>query len=172
MTMHRPLWFTAATLLSVAAATTILAASVGAQDPSASPASSASPVITASAAPCPSIPAVSASPSAAASPDASLEAVPSLSATGATGSPDPCAPVVATASPAIDTVSANTATPEELVAALEAGGVPNARQWAREVMEYRPYPTDDPTLQKLQDELAKYDPAPETLAAILSVLVP
>ncbi len=39
-------------------------------------------------------------------------------------------------------------------------------------MEYRPYDTSDPTLQHLQDELAKYNPDPATLAAILSVLTP
>ncbi len=69
-------------------------------------------------------------------------------------------------------ISANDASADELVAALEAAGVSAADRWAREIMEYRPYPTDDPSLIKLQDELAKYDPAPETLAAILSILEP
>jgi hypothetical protein len=70
------------------------------------------------------------------------------------------------------TVSANTASREELVAALTAAGVPNADRWATEVMEYRPYATDDSTLQKLQDNLAKYDPDAATLAAILAALTP
>jgi competence protein ComEA len=70
------------------------------------------------------------------------------------------------------TVSANSASREELVAALTAAGVPNADRWATEVMEYRPYPTDDATLQKLQDNLAKYDPDAVTLAAILAALAP
>jgi ABC-type Fe3+-hydroxamate transport system substrate-binding protein len=70
------------------------------------------------------------------------------------------------------TVSANTATTDELVAALGAAGVTNADRWAREIMEYRPYDTTDPTLQHLQDELAKYNPDPATLAKILSVLTP
>jgi hypothetical protein len=39
-------------------------------------------------------------------------------------------------------------------------------------MEYRPYPTDDPTLQKLQDNLAKYNPDAASLAAILAALQP
>lgn len=69
-------------------------------------------------------------------------------------------------------VSANSASQAELVAALTAAGVPNADRWAREVMEYRPYPADDPTLQHLQDNLAKYNPDPATLAAILSALEP
>ncbi len=70
------------------------------------------------------------------------------------------------------TVSANTATQDELAAALEAAGVPNADRWAREVIEYRPDATDDTTLQELQDNLAKYNPDPTTLAAILAALTP
>ena len=58
------------------------------------------------------------------------------------------------------------------MAALTAAGVPNADRWATEVMEYRPYAADDPTLQKLQDNLAKYDPDAATLAAILAALAP
>lgn len=69
-------------------------------------------------------------------------------------------------------VSANDATSDELVAALESAGVSPADRWAREIMEYRPYDTGDPTLAHLQDELAKYDPSAETLAGILSVLEP
>jgi competence protein ComEA len=83
-------------------------------------------------------------------------------------------PSTSTASRATTTgkVSANTATSDELVAALTAAGVPNADRWAREVMEYRPYDTSDPALQRLQDNLAKYNPDPATLAAILSALTP
>jgi hypothetical protein len=55
---------------------------------------------------------------------------------------------------------------------LTAAGVPNADRWAKEVTEYRPYPADDPTLQVLQDNLAKYNPDPTTLAGILSALQP
>jgi ABC-type Fe3+-hydroxamate transport system substrate-binding protein len=69
-------------------------------------------------------------------------------------------------------VSANAASTAELVAALEAANVANADRWAREIMEYRPYDTNDATLQHLQEELAKYNPDPVTLAAILSVLTP
>jgi hypothetical protein len=58
------------------------------------------------------------------------------------------------------------------VAALTAAGVPAADRWAGEIEEYRPYDATDTTLQKLQDNLAKYDPDPATLAGILSVLVP
>src|SRR4051794_21473855 len=101
--------------------------------------------------------------------------VPSAAATpvaspGATAS----AAVVAStaASSATTRVSANSASEPEIAAALQAAGVPNATRWAREVTEYRPYPTDDPTLQKLQHNLAKYNPDPATLAGILSALTP
>lgn len=73
---------------------------------------------------------------------------------------------------AIVRVSANSATAEELTAALQAAGVPNADRWTREVMEYRPYDMTDTTLTKLQDNLAKYNPSPETLQAILRALQP
>ncbi len=67
-------------------------------------------------------------------------------------------------------VNANTATLAELQAAFEAAGIPNAARWAREVDEYRPYPTDDPSFSKLRRELAKYNPSPETVEKIISAL--
>jgi hypothetical protein len=88
---------------------------------------------------------------------------PAVDASGAAASPD---------TTASGRVSANTATNAELVAALTAAGVPNADRWAREIEEYRPYDTADTTLQKLQDNLAKYDPSAETLAGILAALQP
>ena len=69
-------------------------------------------------------------------------------------------------------ISANAATHTELVAALTAAGVANADRWAGEIEEYRPYDVSDPTLAHLQSELAKYNPDPATLAAILGVLQP
>jgi hypothetical protein len=69
-------------------------------------------------------------------------------------------------------VSANDASQAELIAALTAAGVLNAERWTQEVLEYRPYPFDDATLQKLQDNLAKYNPDPSTLQAILGALEP
>jgi hypothetical protein len=77
-----------------------------------------------------------------------------------------------TATSTVATVSANTASQSEIAAALQAAGVPNADRWAAEVVEYRPYPADDATLQKLQDNLAKYQPDGATLVAILSTLRP
>ena len=70
------------------------------------------------------------------------------------------------------TVSANTASTEELITALEANGVDNADRWAREIEEYRPYDTADPELTHLQDELAKYNPDPDQLQKILDTLTP
>jgi len=68
------------------------------------------------------------------------------------------------------TVDANTATVAELTAAFDAAGVPSASRWAREVAEYRPYPTDDPTFAKLRQELAKYNPSSEVVDAIVATL--
>ena len=96
----------------------------------------------------------------------------------ATLTPSPAAPTAAASTDAtpgtaaVGKVSANTASEAEIAAALTAAGVPNADRWAREVTEYRPYPTDDPTLARLQDNLAKYQPDAATLAGILSALEP
>ena len=91
-----------------------------------------------------------------------------------TGSVAPAASVAAdpSSATAVGKVSANTASQSEIAAALAAAGVPNADRWAREVTEYRAYPANDPTLQVLQDNLAKYNPDPATLAGILSALQP
>jgi hypothetical protein len=69
-------------------------------------------------------------------------------------------------------VSANDASREELAAALDAAGVPQAERWADEIVEYRPYPADDPAFARLRDELAKYDPSPELVDQIVAVLEP
>jgi hypothetical protein len=69
-------------------------------------------------------------------------------------------------------VSANTASESEITAALQAAGVDNAARWTREVMEYRPYPANDPKLTSLRDNLAKYNPGQETVDKIVSVLTP
>jgi len=110
---------------------------------------------------------------------AGLAVIVTLAACSAQAVNDP-ASAVPTATPAATTaaaapagkVSANDASQAELVAALTAAGVPNAERWTQEVIEYRPYPSDDATLQKLQDNLAKYNPDPATLQAILGALEP
>jgi hypothetical protein len=53
---------------------------------------------------------------------------------------------------------------------FEAAGISNAARWAREVEEYRPYPTNDPSFAKLRQELAKYNPSPDVLQKILESL--
>jgi hypothetical protein len=74
--------------------------------------------------------------------------------------------------PAVTKVSANKATRDELLAAFQAAGIPNASQWVREVMEYRPYPADDPNFGKLRGELAKYNPGPGVVDTIVATLLP
>ena len=69
-------------------------------------------------------------------------------------------------------VSANTASEDEIAAALGSAGVSNPERWAEEVVEYRPYPPDDPNLTKLRDNLAKYNPGQETTDKIVSALTP
>lgn len=99
---------------------------------------------------------------------------PTSAASGGAATSAPAAkpsPGVAQASPiAIRKVNANTASVPELQKALESAGVPNAARWAREVEEYRPYPTDDPTFAKLRQNLAKYNPAPDVVEKIISAL--
>lgn len=70
----------------------------------------------------------------------------------------------------VQKVNANTATVAEMQVAFEAAGISNAARWAREVEEYRPYPTNDPTFAKLRGELAKYNPGPGVVDQIIAVL--
>jgi hypothetical protein len=70
------------------------------------------------------------------------------------------------------TVSANDASTSEIAAALDAAGVPNAERWADEIVEYRPYPTEDPDFAKLRGELAKYNPGDGVVDQIVAVLTP
>jgi hypothetical protein len=67
-------------------------------------------------------------------------------------------------------VNANTASVAELQQAFEAAGISNAARWAREVDEYRPYPTDDPSFAKLRGELAKYNPGQDVVERIVATL--
>ncbi|HKS50909.1 MAG TPA: hypothetical protein VJS67_03475 [Pseudonocardiaceae bacterium] len=69
-------------------------------------------------------------------------------------------------------VSANTASQDVIASALRAAGVPSPNRWAAEVLEYRPYPLDDLGLAKLRENLAKYNPAQQTVDQIVSVLLP
>jgi len=94
-------------------------------------------------------------------------AAPTISST-TTGSAPSGSPAASTAS--AQKVNANTASQDEIQRALEAAGVPNAARWAREVAEYRPYPTDDPSFAKLRQELAKYNPGPDVVDKIVAAL--
>jgi hypothetical protein len=79
---------------------------------------------------------------------------------------------VSTTAPPSAKVSANTATSAELTAAFTAAGIPNPASWTREVIEYRPYPANDPAFTKLRNELAKYNPAPGVVDKIVATLKP
>jgi hypothetical protein len=93
------------------------------------------------------------------------------------GSPSEEAPAPSPAAAANDSihvekVSANTASKNEIAAALTAAEVPNAERWADEVVEYRPYPANDSNLTRLRHNLAKYKPGQQTVDKIVSVLTP
>jgi len=95
---------------------------------------------------------------------------PATAPTTAPASAATVAPAAAAAAAAATKVNANTASIPELQRAFEANGIPNAARWAREVDEYRPYPTNDPALGKLRSELAKYNPSTDVLQKILASL--
>lgn len=98
--------------------------------------------------------------------------VPSITAASsaeATSTAEPTA--AATTEPAIgDTISANDASIGELTARFEDAGIAQAARWAREVDEYRPYSADDADYNKLRGELAKYNPGPGVVDAIIATL--
>lgn len=100
-------------------------------------------------------------------PSPTAAAAPPISSTP-TGSAPSGSPAASTAQ--TQKVNANTASQEEIQGALEAAGVPSSARWTREVMEYRPYPTDDPSFAKLRQELAKYNPGPDVVDKIVGAL--
>jgi hypothetical protein len=93
---------------------------------------------------------------------------PTTAATATTAAP--AATTTTAAAAATTKVSANNATQAQVQAALEANGVSNASRWAVEVVEYRPYPTNDPTMAKLRQNLAKYNPGPGVVDGIVASL--
>lgn len=101
------------------------------------------------------------------SPTATARATATTTPTGATGATG----ATGTAAPSVK-VSANTGTFAEIQAALQANGVPNPANWTREVIEYRPYPAEDANLTKLRQNLAKYNPGPGVVDAIVTALKP
>jgi hypothetical protein len=107
-------------------------------------------------------------PAAAASSPAAAASSPAAAASPASAAASPAAS--SSAGTNVQKVNANTASIPEIQQALEANGVTNAARWAREVDEYRPYPTNDPSFGKLRGELAKYNPAPDVLEKIVASL--
>jgi DNA uptake protein ComE-like DNA-binding protein len=91
------------------------------------------------------------------------------------GSPDASPPAASpaaspdTANTSVQTVDPNTATTEELTAALRSAGVDNPERWAEEVKEYGPYTAEnlEPTLT---EELGKYGISQDQLSKVLSAL--
>lgn len=92
----------------------------------------------------------------------------------------PAAPAATAASAApgapaaapVGKVSATNASEQDILRALTAAGVPTPGRWADEVIEYRPYPANDPNLGKLRQNLAKSNPAPGVIDKIVSALTP
>lgn len=98
---------------------------------------------------------------------------PAGAAPGASTSAAPTsAPAPGTQGVAPAKVSANTASEEEIFSALTKAGVVNPKRWTEEVIEYRPYPANDPNLGKLRQNLAKYNPGQDTVNKIVSALTP
>jgi hypothetical protein len=106
-------------------------------------------------------------------PSSTAPAAPPAPTSGAaTGSPTNRSDTNSASTSAGTKVSANTASEDEIATALTNAGVSNPERWAEEVVEYRPYPTDDPNLTKLRTNLAKYNPGQETTDKIVSALKP
>ncbi len=68
-----------------------------------------------------------------------------------------------------DKVDPNTASADEITAALEKAGVSNAAKWAKEIEEYKPYQADT-MADKLKSQLGKYGADAQTVQKIISVL--
>jgi hypothetical protein len=94
-------------------------------------------------------------------------------AIGAPASPAPAsaAPTSGAVAPG-NKVSANTASEEQIFSALTKAGLSDPKRWTDEVIEYRPYPANDPNLGKLRQNLAKYNPGPGIVDKIVSALTP
>lgn len=99
------------------------------------------------------------------------------SVASATSTPPPAVPGTQasdTAAPPVGSAaskaSANNASIAELTAAFQAAGISSAARWAAEVDEYRPYATTDTNLAKLRQNLAKYNPGPGVVDAIVGAL--
>jgi hypothetical protein len=103
-------------------------------------------------------------------PATAVVAVPTTAATRAATAPVAATARATTTASAAKKVNANTASEAELLSAFQAANISNAARWVKEVMEYRPYPTNDPTFAKLRGELAKYNPGPGVVDQIVATL--
>ena len=120
-------------------------------------------------APAPAVAAATPVPTAAATAEP-IDPAPAESAPADTPVPEAPAPTAEPEPASAARLSANDASIAELTAAFEAANISNARRWAREVDEYRPYDVDDTDYAKLRGELAKYNPAPGVVDAIIAEL--
>ena len=82
----------------------------------------------------------------------------------------PATTTTAAPAPVVVKPNANTASRAEMAAAFTVAGISNASRWAMEVEEYRPYPTNDPNMAKLRQNLAKYNPGPGVVDGIIASL--
>ena len=103
-------------------------------------------------------------------PATAVVAAPTTAATRAATAPAAATARATTTASAVKKVNANTASEAELLSAFQAANISNAARWVKEVMEYRPYPTNDPTFAKLRGELAKYNPGPGVVDQIVATL--
>jgi hypothetical protein len=89
------------------------------------------------------------------------------------GVPAPSLSAAPGATPSVESkTSINSSSDKDLAAALRANQVDDPEQWARRIGVERPYPTDDLGLTKLRQDLAQYNPDPETLDQITATLKP
>lgn len=68
--------------------------------------------------------------------------------------------------------SINDASVQDITAALRTNQVHDPEMWAKVVMQYRPYPNDDPHLGKLRQAMADNHADPQTIDQITAVLQP
>lgn len=68
--------------------------------------------------------------------------------------------------------SINDSSVQDVAAALSTNQVHDPEKWAKVVMQYRPYPNDDPSLGKLRQALADNHADSRTVEQITAVLQP
>lgn len=68
--------------------------------------------------------------------------------------------------------SINDSSVQDIAAVLRTNQVQDSGKWAQVVMQYRPYPKDDPQLGKLRRALADNHADPRTIEQVTAVLKP